>query len=76
MLEWLRPTFLVCRGRNYAKKTEREEDEEIIKETEDADDPVVGGGTRLQVQPNCEPRSLSPNTAEVAGRFSWGCLFE
>lgn len=47
------------RGRNYSKKTEREEDEEIIKETEDADDPVVGGGTRLQVQPNCE---------------SWRCL--
>jgi hypothetical protein len=43
-----------CRGRNYSKKTEREEDEEIIKETEDADDPVIGGGTRLQVQPKCK----------------------
>eukprot|EP00245_Coleochaete_scutata_P004323 TRINITY_DN16740_c0_g1_i1.p1 TRINITY_DN16740_c0_g1~~TRINITY_DN16740_c0_g1_i1.p1 ORF type:complete len:1102 (-),score=331.71 TRINITY_DN16740_c0_g1_i1:383-3688(-) len=40
------------RGRFGSKMTEKEEDEEYLKETEE-DDPVVGGGTRLTVQPSC-----------------------
>lgn len=49
-------TYNLYRGRHASKITEEEEDEEYLKDEEDA---LTGtGGTRLMVQPSCKLMSF------------------
>lgn len=48
------PNFFLLRGRHGSKMTEAEEDEEYLREEEEALGSAPQAGTLLTVQPSCE----------------------